>query len=208
MLAFFHGYSALWIYFLLFSLLFLCGVGFPMAEELVLLAGGALVASGVLDPLLMLVVTFLGVLISDVLLFGCGRGLASRLTTSAYFARWLSPRRLIKGAAFFAKYGNATVFLARFMPGLRAPTFVLAGSMQMGLWRFVTIDTLASLLFIPLVCWSGYLFADHIDAIAAWFESVERGVVSLLAVGVLGWLIWRLRRRQERQMTSKQAEGG
>ncbi len=58
MLAFSHGYSALWIYFLLFPLLFLCGVGFPMAEELVLLGGGAMVASGVLDPVLMLVVTF------------------------------------------------------------------------------------------------------------------------------------------------------
>ncbi|MCZ6872530.1 MAG: DedA family protein [bacterium] len=207
MLAFLHAYSALWVYFLIFSLLFLCGVGFPMAEELVLLAGGALVASGVLDPVLMLVVTFLGVLISDILLFGFGRGIASRLTTSAYFARWLSPRRLVKGAAFFAKYGNATVFLARFTPGLRAPTFLLAGSMQMGLWRFITIDTLASLVFIPLVCWSGYLFADHIDAIAAWFESLERAVVALLVVGLICWLIWRMRGRRERQVTSTHAEG-
>ena len=45
MVEFLNGYSDLWIYALLFFLLFLCGIGFPMAEELVLLAGGVLVAA-------------------------------------------------------------------------------------------------------------------------------------------------------------------
>ena len=98
MVEFLNGYSDLWIYALLFFLLFLCGIGFPMAEELVLLAGGVLVASGVLDPLFMCLSTFLGVIVGDVLLFWLGRGIGTRLTTSAYFMRWFSPQRLAKGA--------------------------------------------------------------------------------------------------------------
>ena len=185
MVAFLQGYSVLWIYCLLFFLLFLCGIGFPMAEELVLLAGGALVASGVLDPLLMLLVTFLGVVVSDILLFGFGRGVAARLTASTYITtRWLSPRGLAKGAVFFARYGPITIFLARFTPGLRAATFVLAGTMQMALWRFVVIDTLAGLIFIPTLCLIGYLFADHIDLITSWFAGFEQ-IVDL--AGYLGW---------------------
>ena len=66
MLEFLNSYSAHLIYVFLFLLLLLCGLGFPMAEELVLLAGGVLVASGVLHPLLMLLVNLLGVLIGDV----------------------------------------------------------------------------------------------------------------------------------------------
>lgn len=207
MVAFLQGYSAFWIYCLLFFLLFLCGIGFPMAEELVLLAGGALVASGVLDPLLMLLVTFLGVIVSDILLFGFGRGVAARITASAYVTRLLSPRGLAKGAAFFARYGPVTVFLARFTPGLRAATFVLAGSMQMALWRFVVIDTLAGLIFIPALCLLGYLFADHIDLIISWFEGFEQIVVAL--AGLLGacWLIWRLRGRRDRQIASMPFDG-
>ena len=77
MLEFLNGYSAPLIYVFLFILLLLCGLGFPMAEELVLLAGGVLVASGVLHPFLMLLVNFLGVLIGDVFLFGLGRGVNS-----------------------------------------------------------------------------------------------------------------------------------
>ena len=52
MLEFLNGYSAHVMYGLLFVLLLLCGLGFPMAEELVLLTGGVLWASKVLDPLL------------------------------------------------------------------------------------------------------------------------------------------------------------
>ena len=50
MIDFLNGFSAHLIYLLLFFLLLLCGIGFPMAEELVLLAGGVLVASGCSIP--------------------------------------------------------------------------------------------------------------------------------------------------------------
>ncbi len=206
MVEFLNGYSDLWIYALLFFLLFLCGIGFPMAEELVLLAGGVLVSSGVLDPLLMFLSTFLGVIVGDVLLFWLGRGIGTRLTTSAYFMRWFSPQRLAKGAAFFAKYGSTTIFLARFTPGLRAPTFLLAGTMQMGLWRFAAIDILAGLIFVPLVCYIGYLFADHIDVIAAWFRSLERIIITLIAMSGAIWLIWRAREKRQRHESSVRVE--
>src|SRR5512145_2806919 len=57
MVNFLNGFPVHLIYILLFFLLLLCGIGFPMAEELVLLAGGVLVASGVLHPLLMFLAT-------------------------------------------------------------------------------------------------------------------------------------------------------
>src|SRR5256885_17226337 len=79
MLEFLNGYSAHVMYGLLFVLLLLCGLGFPMAEELVLLAGGVLVASGILHPLIMLLVNFLGVVIGDMFLFGMGHGVRSRI---------------------------------------------------------------------------------------------------------------------------------
>ena len=207
MIDFFHGNSAHLIYMLLFFLLFLCGLGFPMAEELVLLAGGVLVASGTLNPVIMFLSIFLGVMVGDVLLFWLGRGFATRLTTSVYFTRWFSPKRLAKGAVFFDRHGSTTVFLARFVPGLRAPTFLLAGTMQMAPWRFVLMDTLAACIFVPLVCWIGYLFADHIDAVAAWFRSFERAILTLLVLIGLSWLLWRVRGKRERHVPAARTEG-
>lgn len=200
MLEFLNGYSAHLTYTLLFVLLLLCGLGFPMAEELVLLAGGGFVASGVLDPLLMLLVNFLGVLIGDVFLFSLGRGVSSRLSRSPRFTHWFA-HKLARGRPLFARYGSTTIFLARFVPGLRAPAFLIAGTMQMPLWRFVGIDTLASLIFVPALCGIGYLFADQIDMIAAWFRHTERALGTLVVVALLGWLCRRYWRKRKSSPT-------
>src|SRR5215510_4474870 len=161
MLEFLNEYPPHLIYVILFVFLLLCGLGFPMAEELVLLFGGALVASRILHPLLMLLVNFLGVLIGDVFLFGLGRGVSSRLSRSPRFTAWFA-HKLERGRPLFTRYGDTTVFFARFIPGLRAPTFLIVGTMQMSLWRFVSIDTLASLIFVPALCLVGYIFADQV----------------------------------------------
>jgi membrane protein DedA with SNARE-associated domain len=190
MLDFLSGFSAHLIYCLLFVLLFLCGLGFPFAEEPVLLAGGVFVASGVLNVWLTFLATFLGVIISDILLFWLGRGLALRLTTSVALVRWLPRRRLVHGEAFFARYGSTAIFLVRFIPGLRAPTFLLAGTMRMGLGRFLLMDTLAACLYVPLVCGLGYAFADRLDAITSWFRNVKRAILTLGALLGLVWLFW------------------
>jgi membrane protein DedA with SNARE-associated domain len=198
MLEFLHGSSAHLIYAFLFVLLLLCGLGFPMAEELVLLTGGVLVASGVLHPLLMLLVNLLGVLIGDVFLFGLGRGVSRHLSRSPRFTHWFA-HKLARGRPFFARYGDTTVFLARFIPGLRAPTFLIAGTMQMSLWRFVSIDTLASLIFVPVLCLVGYVFADQVDMLATWFRNTERTLGTLLVLALLGWLC---RRSWEKRKSS------
>jgi hypothetical protein len=56
-----------------------------------------LVASGVLHPFLMVLATFLGTIVGDGLLFWLGRGLATKLTTWAYFSRWLPSQKIVKG---------------------------------------------------------------------------------------------------------------
>lgn len=197
MFEFFHGSSAQLIYLLLFVFLLLCGLGFPMAEELVLLAGGVWVAAGVLDPVLMFLVTFLGVVVGDVFLFSLGKGLSSRLSRTPRLTEWFGTT-LERGRPFFLRHGSTTVFLARFLPGLRAPTFLLAGTMQMSLWRFVVLDVLASLLFVPTLCLLGYLFADQWTMIAAWFLQTELAIGTLVLVAFLGWLgrrYWGKRKR-------------
>jgi membrane protein DedA with SNARE-associated domain len=83
------------------------------------------------------------------------------------------------------------VFLARFLPGLRAPAFLLAGTMHMAFWRFVLMDVLASLIFVPVLCGLGYLFADYFNLMKTWFQNVERAVGTLVVLAVLGWLIRR-----------------
>lgn len=194
---FLQGSSAQLIYVLLFVFLLLCGLGLPVAEELILLAGGVWVAAGILDPFVLFVVTFLGVLVGDVCLFGLGKGVGTRLSRSPRFTAWFATK-LERGQPFFARYGSTTVFLARFVPGVRAPVFLIAGTMQMPLWRFVLMDALASLLFVPALCVAGYFFADQWALLATWFLHTERALGTVLLVAFLGWLgrrYWGKRKR-------------
>lgn len=197
MLEFLNGYSSELVYAVLFGLLLLCGVGFPMAEELVLLAGGMLVASGTLHPLLMGLVTFSGVLIGDITLFLLGRGLGAKLGGSARLLHRLSPHKLAKGREFFTHYGSLTVFIARFVSGLRAPAFFLAGTLAMPFWRFTLIDALASVVFVPGLCALGYVFADQFETMAMWIVHMERrlflGLVVVLGLGGTIWWYWNKR---------------
>lgn len=194
------GFSAQLLYGLLFALLFLCGLGFPFAEEPVLLAGGVFVANGVLDPWLMLLATFLGVIVSDVLLYGLGRGLAMRLATSVALIRWLPRRRLVHGEALFVRYGRLAIFAVRFVPGLRAPTFLLAGTMRMGLGRFLLMDTLAACLYVPMVCGLGYAFADHVDTLTYWLRNVKRAILTLAVVLGILCFYWYKKGKRLRQV--------
>jgi membrane protein DedA with SNARE-associated domain len=145
----------------------------------------------------MLLVNFLGVLIGDVFLFALGRGASNRISRSPRFTHWFA-QKLERGRPFFARYGNTTVFLARFIPGLRAPTFLIAGTMQMSLWRFVAIDTLASLIFVPALGIVGYVFTDQVYLIDTWFQHTGRVIGALIVVACVGWLcrhFWEKRKR-------------
>ena len=52
----------------------------------------------------------------------------------------------------------------------------------MSLWRFVAIDTLASLIFVPALGLVGYVFADQVDMIAMWFQHAGRALGTLMVL--------------------------
>ena len=56
---------------------------------------------------------------------------------------------------------------------------------------WVLIDALASLIFVPALGAVGYLFADRLEIIAAWFRNIERAIGTLLAMTLLVWLVGR-----------------
>jgi membrane protein DedA with SNARE-associated domain len=68
--------------------------------------------------------------------------------------------------------------------------------MQMPFWRFTAIDCLAGLIFVPMICYLGYLFADHFDVLTYWFRNVERATVAVLVLLALSWLLWRYRSKR------------
>jgi len=161
---------------------------------------------GVADPLpapnlpdvrLMMVAGMLGVLLGDTIVFHIGRkGVESNNMVAKHLRKVLHSKRREKVERHFAKHGNLTIFVGRFMPGFRSIIFAFAGMSKMSYFRFLAIDGLAALVSVPTFIYLGYRFAEQLTALLAWIDRVKRVLVPAALVIGIGILIIYIRRKR------------
>ncbi len=103
---------------------------------------------------------------------------------------------LERGEALFARYGAATVFVARFIFGMRVVAGPLAGVLRMR-WRVFTLfNFLGAIAWVGFIAACGYLFGQH-------WRGLVRMVVrfnvaaAIVAAAVVLYLWWRQRREAD-----------
>jgi membrane-associated protein len=175
-----HSYPAI------FLLLFACGLGAPLSEDLILVATGALVGKGLASATLAIPVAYAGVVLGDCCLFLIGRRFGPRVLTHPKLSRLLTPERYARAKARFQKWGAWVVFASRFLAGTRAATFLTAGSLGVPLHRFVLADALGAAVTVPATILLARAGAEHLDAGALpMVKKVVAGVVLLVALTLL-----------------------
>ena len=187
-------------YLLVFGVLLACGLGFPLPEDVALITGGYLAHLGHADVTLMCLVGFGGIIAGDSIVFFLGR--ASRLARGSrpggLLARHLTPERIAKVEAQFERRGSSMVMIARFLPGVRAATFFVAGGAQMPYGRFIFYDGLAALLSAPLFVVAGHAFGDQIGVVVAWAERFHSWLIAGMVIAALAFGIRAFLRRGKR----------
>ena len=176
-----------------YALLAATGIGLPISEDVVLLTAGTLCSAGHAVFLVMVPIACAGVITGDTLLFRIGAKLGPKVIEHPKLSKVLTPARVASVRARFERYGMWTVFIARFLPGVRAPTFLLAGSMGVTQRRFWLADGVAVCIFAPLLTWLGYRFGSEALPYVRRF-----GGYLLLAVGaavVVMLVVSRLKKR-------------
>lgn len=184
-------------YGLVFGVLVACGLGLPLPEDVSLITGGYLAYLGQADFKVMLIVGFVGILVGDSIVFALGRrgrGAVERLPR--LLRRLLTPERLASVEAQFARRGPIMVVIARFLPGIRAATYFVAGSAQMSYFRFIVYDGLAALVSAPFFVYLGYRFGDRIGDVIAWAEEFHTWLIGAMVIAVVGWLVYRFVKRR------------
>jgi membrane protein DedA with SNARE-associated domain len=179
----------------------LCGLGFPLPEEIVLLAAGYVChefPERVELPLMML---WCGgaILVGDGIPYVLGRVFGVRLLRVRWLRLVVTKQRLANFDRWFRRRGDWVILIARFIPGLRVVAFFTAGTMKMSWQRFVCLDGLGILLIVPLLTWLGFHSAEFIGSMITTVQKVERGILwTALGGGVVLalWFWWWRRRRQ------------
>ena len=183
-------------YGLLFGLLVASGFGLPINEDILLLAAAALTLRGVMEPLPLIAVAWVGVVSADALVFHWGHVFGARVLRHRHLARVMPEPRLLAMQQTMLRYGPAYIFLVRFMPGLRTTLFFAAGSLKMPYRHLFVFDGAAALIELPLLVYGvryvGGRWHEILDGVQR-FQGVLIPAVLLLAVAF--WLLRRQRRK-------------
>lgn len=185
----------------LFLLLLLCGLGLPLPEDVVLITTGLLAGHLGKSWVLASAVMYVGVIAGDSIVFQIGRRVGMRVLSFRWTQRIFPEHKRHLVEKLFARYGNFVFFVARFLPGLRAWIFCIAGAMRASYWRFLLFDGLAALISVPAWVWFGhFLWARFGDDIDRLFGEVARAHsytlwLTLPLALLLGLGVWRLWRR-------------
>jgi len=194
-MAFLQSLQGLPAYALLFALLFSCGIGAPMNEDIVLLAAAALTLKGIMDPVPLMVVSWFGLVLGDALVFHWGHRFGSRLLQHRWAARIVSPERLASLQETMRRYGPAYIFVVRFMPGVRTALFFAAGSLKMPYRHLFIYDGAAALVELPLLVYGVRYVGGRWQEIMSVVGQFQGALVAGVAVLLLAlWLFSRWRR--------------
>lgn len=102
---------------------------------------------------------------------------------------------LERGEALFARYGAPTVFVSRFIFGMRVIAGPLAGVLRMRWRAFTLFNFLGAVAWVTFIAGAGYLFGQHWRSLV---RAVERFDIAVLiaAVALVLYLWWRQRGRR------------
>lgn len=192
----------LWAFLLLLS----CGLGGPpWSEEIVLLGTGYFVAQGDIGFLIACAWCLAGILAGDTVIWSLGRFAGERVYSWPILRHSFRPARRKRFNRFFLKYGTRAVFFARFLPGIRLWTYLVAGNLRMKWWKFALLDMIGALLTVPISIFLGQKFAENLDYVQ---ELMHRFKIPIIVVGVIGVtvILARLRQARRRKLERLRAE--
>ena len=105
------------------------------------------------------------------------------------------PRRtLARGEHLFQRYGAGTIFVARFIVGMRIVAGPLAGVLRMDWRRFAIYNLLGAALWVTVISAIGYIFGKYWDDLMRVMHGMNL-VLLAAAAAVMLLLWWRWRRR-------------
>jgi membrane protein DedA with SNARE-associated domain len=164
-------------YPVLFALIFGESAGLPLPGETALLTAGVLAGTGRLSLPFVIAVAIVAAVAGDTLGYWLGRrGGRPVLAHRGPFAAF---RRLAleRGERFFERHGAKTVFLGRFVPGVRVGVAVLAGAGGMPWPRFAIYNLTGAFVWASTVASLASLVGPAVAA-AMWVTALSAAVIA------------------------------
>src|SRR5712664_1692664 len=165
--------------------------GVPVPGETILLAAGFFAAQGHFHLWMVMAIAAFGAMLGDNAGYVIGRGVG-RAALERY-GRYilLTRRRLRKLDKFFARHGDKTILVARFVSGLRVFAALFAGAARMPWRKFVVYNMAGAILWAVAITLLGFFFGQSWELLHRWLgrAGLIVGLAVLLAVVLVK--VWR-----------------
>lgn len=181
-------------YGVVFLGVFLENAGVPVPGETVLLAGAALARFGRLSLAWVIVTAIGGATLGDNLGFFIGRHGGRALVERHGSKIGLTPGLLRRFDAYFERHGAKTVFIARFVTGLRVFGAVLAGGSGLPWRKFLFYNATGAITWATAVAAAGYSLAFSWETLERWIG--RSGVIALVVIAAVAFIAFIRQRRR------------
>jgi membrane protein DedA with SNARE-associated domain/rhodanese-related sulfurtransferase len=164
----------------------------PVPALLFLLSGGALVGSGKLNFVGVLLVAVLGCLLADLVWFEAGR-LRGKRVLRLLCALTADPSFCIRrGREIFAKKGLRLLLIAKFVPGLDGICPPLAGMLGASRGAFLVHDAGGASLWAGAYIGCGFIFARQLDKVAQHISAFATAAILIFGIPLLIFFVLKL----------------
>src|SRR5437762_430594 len=127
-------------YVVLFGLLFACGLGLPLPEDVPLIISGALIARGQMHLALAAVCAWCGIIGGDIVLYHLGKKFGLEITRVPFIGKHVTKSRIRRVEKLFESYGVGVVAVGRLFAGIRGAMVVAAGAIRYNFVTFIIAD--------------------------------------------------------------------
>jgi membrane protein DedA with SNARE-associated domain len=151
-------------------------LGLLVPSTPVLLVTGTLIAQAKLPFWPIYLVAVFGAVVGDSISYWIGRLLEHRIKEVWPFRNYRD--QLAKGEVFFARHGGKSIFIGRFIPGVKAVVPGIAGMLGMHWPRFFAINVISAFAWAAAHIVPAMLLSD-------WLDSIGLSIEWVIVVGTL-----------------------
>lgn len=170
----------------------------PVPADTFVLLGGFLAGRGAIGAWTVFLITWGCNVASAMGVYGIGRRYGHTFFGQGMGRRVLTPRHLDRMRRFYARWGTPAIFLARFLPGLRAVVPAFAGVSHRPFLPVAVPVALASAIWYGALVWLGVVAGRQLDAIVSYVSDVNRALLGVTLVILLAVAAWWWRNRRSR----------
>lgn len=197
-----YAYQPLIVYAAIFGFMFICSLGVPIPEEVIIISAGLVGhmslnpaqypppypgAPGV-NPHTLAIVCFLSVIITDYFIFSMGNLFGKQIMRSERFQKHFTDEKMERIRGWVKKYGFWAPSIFRFIPGVRFPGHLMCGALGVSKWTFLATDGLAALISVPTQV---YLVSFYGEDILTYFKKFKIFVIGAIAIAIIFYLVRR-----------------